>query len=248
MEDTPPRKRGAPRGNRNAVKHGFYSQLNHKEQRPSLPSAEIQSQPDILLFRAFIARLTAGLASGQVAPATFADDLAILHLVCIAVARLNSLWRTNERLFKNGDPGLFNAFKSVGFTAEQLQSDIFLTPRHPRGCPPGAANALKHGFYASAPSPAENPASEPASENKESPSVDSEIALLRVLTLRTYSAMSASTGLDLALHLRTLRIVTMAVTIIEKLERHKTPAFSDPYRLEELIDRIIQKESKNPGE
>ena len=64
--------------------------------------------------------------------------------------------------------------------------------------------------------------------DKESPSVDSEIALLRVLTLRTYSAMSASTGLDLALHLRTLRIVTMAVTIIEKLERHKTPAFSGP--------------------
>jgi hypothetical protein len=95
MPETPPnpalpRRRGAPRGNHNAFKHGYYSRVQSSEKLISLPTPTDQLQPDIALFRGLISRLTVALSSSEMPPSSFAGDLTLLHLVCIAVARINA--------------------------------------------------------------------------------------------------------------------------------------------------------------
>ena len=58
-EEAPPRKRGGQPGNRNAMRHGFYSDAFSPEERELLRQAlEIKSlQPDIAMLRVKIVRL-----------------------------------------------------------------------------------------------------------------------------------------------------------------------------------------------
>lgn len=224
----PPHPRpGGQKGNRNAVKHGFYSRLEQEPNGPFVPSSSGALQPDILLYRTILARITAGIARDDPVPASFSDNLSILHLVCIAVARINSLWRTNKRLSQFGVQPLLSVFKNYGFTDEELHPGIFATPKGRRGAQASNTNALKGGSYGSILSPQET-------QNL----AQSELNLLRVLLFRAANSMSQSTELDLAVRLRALRVFTLAATIIERLERHKFSAFSTPYRLDDLIDRL----------
>ncbi len=103
---------------------------------PFVPSSSGPLQPDILLYRTLLARITAGIAKDETTPASFSDNLAILHLVCIAVARINSLWRTNKRLSRDGVQPLLSAFKSFGFTDEELNPKFSLPLR--------AVEAVRH--------------------------------------------------------------------------------------------------------
>jgi len=154
------------------------------------------------------------------------------------VARINSLWRTNKRLSRDGVQPLLSAFKRAGFTDEELQPAFFASPKKSRGGQPDNSNNLINGLRASAFSPAESQrlAREPDH------SVQSELNLLRVQVLRAAISMRTAEGLDVAQRLRALRIFTLANTIIEKLERRKLSSFSTPSRLDDLIDRLLRTE------
>lgn len=236
MPDNHPikRKPGAPRGNKNALKHGFYSRLEQEPKIPFVPSSSGALQSDILLYRTLLARITAGIANGESAPASFSDNLSVLQLVCIAVARINSLWRTNRRLSRDAVQPLLSVFKSYGFTDEELDPQVFAVPKGRKGGQPSNSNRFMDGHYASAFSPLETG----KLAREEDTGIQSELNLLRVLLLRAAKSMSSTTELTLTARLRALRVFTMAAIIIEKLERHKFGTFSSPYRLDDLIDHL----------
>jgi len=238
-----PRRRGAPKGNQNARKHGFYSAINSIPRKPAVPTPADQLQPDIVLFRTLLARVAAALSKGEAALTSFTDQLALLQLVCLAVARINSLWRTNRRLYRDGS-GLFDELERLGFTEAQLQSGVFALPKRRRGGQAGNANSLASGLYASPLSPAETE----KLVNKENLSMQNELDLLRVLVLRAAVAMRTAEGLDSKGQLKALRVFTQASTLIEKLERRKMPRFGSPQRLDDLLARLDRAGSVLAGE
>jgi len=134
-QDPPPRKRGAPKGNKNAYKHGFYSSRPKVKEHVSPNQAGGRLQPDIDLYRTVLRRITAGLIDPSGPSPSLEENLAALQAVYIAVARLNGLWHTNARLFADDNKSLFTALRRPGFSEEQIDSEIFVKDKRPRGRP-----------------------------------------------------------------------------------------------------------------
>jgi hypothetical protein len=88
-EDTPPRRgRGAPPGNLNAVKHGFYSKifrLTELEQLPELPQADLAREIDLL--RLIIKRTVDRCGEAE----SFDTQLRFLSVLSQATAQLTRL-------------------------------------------------------------------------------------------------------------------------------------------------------------
>jgi len=85
-----PNKRGAPKGNLNALKHGFYSPLFRPEE-PDFPPRESASlDQEITLLRLMIRR-TIRLANDI---DDFKDAAHLLDVVSAAAARLANLMKT----------------------------------------------------------------------------------------------------------------------------------------------------------
>ena len=238
MDPSPsPRKRGAPKGNQNAYKHGFYSSRPKVKEHISPSAAAGRLQPDINFFRLALLRLLSGLVDRTGPPPTLADNLALLHLVTVSVARLNGLWHTNARLFAEDPQSLFAALRRLGFSQEQLDTEFFVKDRKTWGGQTGNSNALKYGLYSHA-----IPTAEAARLEQESTPVKDEVTLLRVILLRTSMSYSAATDIDFKLRLKTMRLIERAIGVIEKLERTRGMAFTlpAPASLDETIDRIIR--------
>jgi hypothetical protein len=138
----PPRKRGAQKGNQNAYKHGFYTRLVSPQDNPPPPPGQGRLQGDIKLFKVIIARLISGLADGSSLPDTFPGNLAILQVVSVAVARLNSLCATNKRLFTGSDSESIEMFKRFGLTDKEIQEELAQCNGLPQGAQRGNRNAL----------------------------------------------------------------------------------------------------------
>lgn len=86
-------KVGAPRGNRNALKHGFYSRTFSPTERSALNTSLLGDfQDEIDLLRVLIARVASLVAKEKHLPA--GEVLATLRAVTLAVRRLESLSRS----------------------------------------------------------------------------------------------------------------------------------------------------------
>jgi hypothetical protein len=214
--ETIKKRRGAPKGNKNARKHGFYSHTFTEEefrQRKSAVSGRLH--PEIKLFKVLIAR-TASLLTplDDNSSASFQETLAMLSTVALAVARLNSFYRTNEKL-DSVDSDLPNPFLTrMGFTRAQTDLEIYGSSKKPGGGQMGNANALRHGFYASVFKPEEILMLDKVEEHE----IDDEIAFLRTLIKRTVALLYDQTGLSLLEHMRAVRVITYAGSCVERLE------------------------------
>src|SRR3990172_11869602 len=100
----PPRKAGAPRGNKNAWKHGFYSHLFTREEALALSRpVKGQMQDEINLFKVLIDRVACQLNSADQQPLSFKEHVLALHVVTMAIARMNSFYHTNKWFFVDKD-------------------------------------------------------------------------------------------------------------------------------------------------
>ncbi|MGE5123325.1 MAG: hypothetical protein ACM3H7_02320 [Acidobacteriaceae bacterium] len=95
--------RGAPKGNLNALKHGFYSRLFHASESSELATDQLTSlENEIKLLRIMIRR-TMELADGI-------DDLReatrVLDALGAASTRLSALLRIHKNLNKSESPFL----------------------------------------------------------------------------------------------------------------------------------------------
>ncbi len=91
----PKRKRGGQKGNRNAVKHGFYTHSFHKRETLRL-SADIQGDLDGErdLMRVLILRTTEDLTNNPQMPPEL--RLSYMRAITLAVGRLESIRRTQK--------------------------------------------------------------------------------------------------------------------------------------------------------
>jgi len=239
------RKRGAPPGNKNALKHGFYSRAFTKEEQCEWESAANgRLQPEINLFKVLIARTARMLKPIDENPApSFQESLAMLYVVSMAVSRLNSFYRTNEKLYAASDNSLIEFCTHLGFTQEQIDIELYGDGKRTRGGQVGNTNALKHGFYASVFKPGEIRKLEEMNKTE----INDEIALLRVLIKRTVVSMYCLSNLDIFDYLRGIRVITFAGSCVEKLERTKRLVFEEPTTLGKIIEDSIAEVNEEMG-
>jgi hypothetical protein len=112
-----PNPRGAPKGNLNALKHGFYSRLFHSTETVDLPDdATTSLEHEITLLRVMIRR-TMQLADGI-------DDLheatRVLDALGAAASRLSNLLRTQKSLNQT-QPGLAD---EISIAIQQVNAEL----------------------------------------------------------------------------------------------------------------------------
>jgi hypothetical protein len=92
------RKRGAPPGNQNAFRHGFYSsRFRQQELRALSQSSTLELADEIALMRVATARLLASLDS-HAEPRDVQTELSILRAVNLSAHSINGLVRTRLML------------------------------------------------------------------------------------------------------------------------------------------------------
>ncbi len=121
----PTRKRGAQSGNRNAYKHGFYAHAFQASDQLEISSpGQGQLRDEINLLRVLIANIAQDIQPAQ--NLSFQENISALYTVSLALARLDSLRRTNNWLQAPAasDERLINVLKGMGFTDAEIQADI----------------------------------------------------------------------------------------------------------------------------
>ena len=108
MSDSPasPRRRGAPSGNKNAVKHGFYARQFLRSDLHDLEENRIDSLADeIKLIRVYIRRVIdwnvtdpAARPGAEDTRLTFSQSIELLRALSLASICLNRLIRTQQLL------------------------------------------------------------------------------------------------------------------------------------------------------
>jgi len=214
--DTVKNHRGPPKGNKNARKHGFYSHILTEEEHLQWKSAASgRLHPEIKLFKVLIARTASRLKPlDENSSPSFQETLVMLSTVALAVARLNSFYRTNEKL-DSVDSDLPDAFLTrMGFTRAQTDLEIYGPAKKLSGGQSGNANALRHGFYASVFKPEEILKLDKVKKHE----IDDEIAFLRTLIKRAVASLYDQTDLSLLDQLRAVRVIIYACSCVERLE------------------------------
>jgi 23S rRNA maturation-related 3'-5' exoribonuclease YhaM len=104
-------KRGAPPGNKNALKHGFYAHAFTASEKSEL-SYDVNGQltGEIKLLKTLINRTAEKVNHPDSEPMTFQENLSTLHIISMAISRLESLYRSNELLYSNSDSDLREFF------------------------------------------------------------------------------------------------------------------------------------------
>ncbi len=94
MSDTP-KKRGAPPGNTNALKHGYYSPRFRPSSSAGVSNANLSDLPaQIDLLRAYIRQVKDLSAQMD----EIHDELGLLRVLSLAMSSLNHLLRVQQRL------------------------------------------------------------------------------------------------------------------------------------------------------
>jgi hypothetical protein len=102
----PSRRRGAPTGNKNAVKHGFYSTKFKKSERTALDESEFSGlSQEIALLRLYIRRVVAR----SVHIDDFYEDLEVLRVLSVAFSSLSRLVRAHALLASSGESEIAQA-------------------------------------------------------------------------------------------------------------------------------------------
>ncbi len=128
MRQIPPlRKRGAQPGNRNAVKHGFYSTRLRPVEAADLDNVKTADLAgEIDLIRIHLRRLLEDAASS---PVDIPERIEILRVICLASSSLTRLVRTQHIVFP--DTGLMEYMKSLAAeTQEELESGGAASQEH----------------------------------------------------------------------------------------------------------------------
>ena len=115
------KKRGAPRGNKNALKHGFYSRAFTPAENAALDKYVLgQFKDESALMRILIARTVKRLQE-QGEELSFEDEMAALRVITLAVGRLESMTRSSRVYFgelsdleKQVEEGMFLARQYYG--------------------------------------------------------------------------------------------------------------------------------------
>ena len=119
------RKRGAPPGNQNAFRHGFYSTRFRQQEIHALSQSDaLELADEIALMRVATARLLASIETNS-EPRDLQTELSILRAVNRSALSINGLVRTRLMLTRGGWtslPGL-----EVSDNREQVTAD----PRDP---------------------------------------------------------------------------------------------------------------------
>jgi hypothetical protein len=96
------RKRGAPPGNQNAFRHGFYSsRFRQLELQALSQSSALELADEIALMRVATARLLASLDS-HTEPRDLQTELSILRAFNLSVDSIRALIRTRLMLTRDG--------------------------------------------------------------------------------------------------------------------------------------------------
>jgi len=115
------KKRGAPRGNKNALKHGFYSRSFTSSEQSALAENVLgQFKDEIPLLRVLIARTAQSLT--QEKKLSLEDELSALRTITLAVGRLESLTRENRVRF-TGLSEIEAQIEENALLAEELIND-----------------------------------------------------------------------------------------------------------------------------
>jgi hypothetical protein len=121
----PTRKRGAQSGNRNAYKHGFYAHAFQASDQIEISSpGRGWLQDEINLLRVLIANIAQDIQPAQ--NLSFQENISALYTVSLALARLDSLRRTNTILQApaDSDKRLMDVLKGMGYTDAEIQAGI----------------------------------------------------------------------------------------------------------------------------
>lgn len=119
------RKRGAQSGNRNARKHGYYARAFRASDQLEISfSGKGQLQDEINLLRVLIADTAQVIQPAE--NQSFQEAISALYTVSLALARLDSLHLTNNRLHApaDSDKRLIDFYKGLGLTDAEVQAVI----------------------------------------------------------------------------------------------------------------------------
>ena len=129
------RRPGAPLGNTNALKHGFYSRRFRKSEQTDLETASFTGlQEEIALLRVCIRRVIEWGSRIE----SFPDALSFLRVISLATASLSRLIRTQEGL---AGP---DANQLLLQAVEEVAREMGITP--PLDQEPGAKSAPDFEF------------------------------------------------------------------------------------------------------
>ena len=119
-------KRGAPRGNKNALKHGFYARSFTSTEQSALTENVLgQFKDEIPLLRVLIARTAQSLT--QEKNLSLEDELTALRTITLAVGRLESLTRSNQ--FYGSNPSeIEQEMEQAQSTLQQFLQETQETP------------------------------------------------------------------------------------------------------------------------
>lgn len=228
-----------------------------------------QFQDEIVLLRVIIDRIARSLKPrdppGRLArdgtDLSFNETVFSLHVVTMAISRLNGFYRANRLLNPNDDDKLREFLRRKGFTEEQIHEEKFGSssasasqePERTSQARAVAADALPGGFYASVFQPAESRRLHLFDKRD----LDEEIALLRILIKRTLASMNRK-GHASPVYIDTLhayRVIIYAAACLERLERTKCfvlnerrpPADILGQRLNEALAEYWQKHPQMKG-
>lgn len=103
-----PSRRGAQPGNKNALKHGFYSRsFRQIESNDLLPAADLQLINEINLLRVYIRRLS------LIDPMDVKEQISILNAISLASDRLATIAHKQYIISGNQDAQISQAFDSA---------------------------------------------------------------------------------------------------------------------------------------
>jgi hypothetical protein len=245
------RRRGAPLGDKNALKHGFYTGAYHRHELLDL-NRPVQGrlQDETSLLKVLIDRTARQLLPVDQTALSFGDYVLGLHVVTMAISRLDSFYHTSECLSPDSDSKLREFCRRLGFSEDEVRLELYGFP--PSGSDSqstkdqsaahlGNTNALKYGFYASVFKPDEIRRLELLDKRQ----VDDEIALLRILIKRTVASMEGAAHPEPTFveKMHAIRVITFACACLQKLERTRWLVFNEQPTLEGLINRSIEEVS-----
>ena len=119
-----PRRRGAPAGNLNAVKHGFYARQFHKADIRDLEDDQTGSlDSEIKLMRVFIRRV---LESSD-ARLPFPQSIELLRALSLASIAINRLIRT-QHLLRDPNASLLELQNALASMIEDMEKE-YQAPR-----------------------------------------------------------------------------------------------------------------------
>ena len=130
LPNTPPRRPGAPLGNTNALKHGFYSRRFRKSELTDLEAASFTGlSEEIAMLRVCIRRV---IEWGRHIE-SFPDALSFLRVISLAAASLSRLVHTQKALTSpDANQFLLQAVEEVaremGFVPGAQGGDAEFTP------------------------------------------------------------------------------------------------------------------------